>query len=369
MRTFVLRGLALLMLTGICNAASFTPLGDLAGGAFESVARSVSADGSVVVGYSISGAGYQGFRWTPAGGLVGLGFLPNSSRESDAFGVSADGTTIVGWAGFLGAFRWSAGSGLTALGTLIGGNGISVVTQVALAVSADGTAISGYGNSIRGQEAFRWTASGGLTGLDDSPISTFVYTTASGISGDGSTVVGAGSVGAFRVQTPATVLASIGDGQAYGASSDGSVIVGQRGAAGNYQAFRWTSATGQVGLGSLFGLYSSGAAATSADGSVIAGYSASGIGRQAIVWTAPTGMQRLFDILWAQGVTGLDGWTLEEATAISPDGKWIAGFGYNPHGQKEAFVANLAPVPLPGGAWLLGTAIGVIGLRLRKKSV
>lgn len=345
-------------------AASFTPLGDLPGGAFESVARGVSADGSVVVGYSISGADRQAFRWTQAGGLEGLGFLPNGGQQSDAFGISADGETIVGQSGFR-AIRWTSTSGMLALGSFTGGNGITVGTSIALAVSGDGSAITGYGSSVRGFEGFRWTAAGGLTGFTDGSA-TFLYTMPWGISGDGQTVVGAGSVGSFRVEAPRTVLQSIGDGGAYGASWDGSVIVGQRGAAGNYQAFRWTSETGQVGLGSLFGFFSSSAMATSADGAVIAGYSDSSAGRQAVVWTAQTGMQRLFDVLSAQGVTGLDGWRLEAATAMSPDGTWIAGFGYNPLGHVEAFVANTAPVPIPAAAWLLATAIGGLAWRCRR---
>ena len=53
----------ILMVSGAL-AADFIPLGELPGGDDGSVARGVSADGNVVVGYS-SG---EAFRWTRAGG-------------------------------------------------------------------------------------------------------------------------------------------------------------------------------------------------------------------------------------------------------------------------------------------------------------
>ena len=75
----------------------------------------MSANGSVVVGISDSASGFEAFRWTKAGGMVGLGFLPGDV-ESDAFGVSADGSVIVGAAitqvlteHDLGYHSWDAG--------------------------------------------------------------------------------------------------------------------------------------------------------------------------------------------------------------------------------------------------------------------
>ncbi len=61
------------------QAASLTALGDLRGGEFGSEALGVSGDGSVVVGYSTSASGYipQAFRWTAAGGMVGLANRPD----------------------------------------------------------------------------------------------------------------------------------------------------------------------------------------------------------------------------------------------------------------------------------------------------
>ncbi len=78
-------------------------LGDLPGGKFESSAHAVSADGSVVVGEGFSSKGNQAFRWTEKTGMVGLGYLRRSLFEwgkvceSVAYAVSADGSVVVGY--------------------------------------------------------------------------------------------------------------------------------------------------------------------------------------------------------------------------------------------------------------------------------
>src|SRR5688572_12660947 len=93
------------------QGASLTPLGDLPGGTFSSMANRVSNDGSVVVGTSQSTSGLQSFRWTSAGGMVALPNLPDYTHS--ARGVNGDGSVVVGrrFAG-LGAsgeaFRWTS---------------------------------------------------------------------------------------------------------------------------------------------------------------------------------------------------------------------------------------------------------------------
>jgi hypothetical protein len=78
-------------------------------------------------------------------------------------------------------------------------------------------------------------------------------------------------------------------------------------------------------------------------------------------------MQRLFDILLANGATGLDGWTLFKALDVSEDGQWVAGYGINPLGNYEAFLANISPVPIPAVGWLLVPASGALRWLKRKK--
>lgn len=145
---------------------NFIPLGDLAGGDFESHAFGVSADGTVVIGCSESSQGLEAFRWTQGGGMVGLDDLAGGGFESQAHAVSGDGQVVVG--GGLSAdgpeaFRWTAG-GMEGLGDLEGG----IFDSSAHGVSGDGSMVVGVGTAGTGLEAFRWTlASGEMVGLGD----------------------------------------------------------------------------------------------------------------------------------------------------------------------------------------------------------
>jgi uncharacterized membrane protein len=65
----------------------------------------VSADGSTVVGYGISGAGQEAFLWDGVNGMRSLqsvltndlGLDLTGWRLYSATGISADGLTITGW--------------------------------------------------------------------------------------------------------------------------------------------------------------------------------------------------------------------------------------------------------------------------------
>jgi probable HAF family extracellular repeat protein len=70
--------------------------------------------------------------------MNGLGDLPDGSFGSLATGVSADGAVVVGWGNSIGgqeAFRWTNGGGMIGLGDLAGGSFESVAHDV----SSDGT--------------------------------------------------------------------------------------------------------------------------------------------------------------------------------------------------------------------------------------
>jgi probable HAF family extracellular repeat protein len=263
-----------------------------------SAAWGVSADGSVVVGAARNAAGYaRAFRWTAAGGMQDLGTL--GGDESWALGVSADGSVVVGVAWNAAwqqrAFRWTEAGGMQDLGTL-GGN-----SSWALGVSADGSVVVGYAQNAAGDErAFRWTAAGGMQDLGT-------------LGGDQS--------------------------WALGVSADGSVVVGWAyNAAGKSRAFRWTAAGGIQDLGTLGG-DSSWALGVSADGSVVVGYAQNAAGHErAFRWTAVGGMEDL-NTTYAHLLT--NGSVLEMASAISPDGRYIVGQGYNAAtGRWEAFLLD-----------------------------
>jgi hypothetical protein len=84
------------------------------------------------------------------------------------------------------------------------------------------------------------------------------------------------------------------------------------------------------------------------DGQVVVGASGAQF-RDAFVWTQATGMFKLLDYLVGLGVTGLDGWRLDTALAISGDGSTIAGWGVNPEGRVQSWlVDHLPPFPSAG---------------------
>jgi hypothetical protein len=106
-----------------------------------------------------------------------------------------------------------------------------------------------------------------------------------------------------------------------------------------------------VGLGDLpGGGFESAALGDCAEGAVVVGYGSTASGDEAFRWTAGGGMQRLWDLLLAQGVNAAaDGWTrLEGAAGINADGNTIVGSGFR-NGNTEAFVAVI-PTVVPNPA-------------------
>ena len=57
----------------------------------------------------------------------------------------------------------------------------------------------------------------------------------------------------------------------------------------------------------------------------------------------------------------LTGWNLEEAMGLSDDGLTISGWGYNPDGHREGWVAHI-PEPASLGLMLIG-----LGLAFRRR--
>lgn len=331
----------------------FERLGFLPGGAY-SYATRVSADGSVVVGYSTAshtnGVYEEAFRWTKEGGMVRMGAL-TTTTQSFASGISADGSVIVGMS-FQGndaeAFRWNSLGGMVGLGDLPGGSFLSE----ARAVSADGNVIVGHSAMTTGSEAFRWTAATGMVGLGGLTGGRNSY--ANGVSADGETVVGYTNFGGssntafvWKAATGLTPLPHLGttlNTYAQAISADGTTIVGRSVSASGPEAFRWTQAGGMRGLGDIAGgAFSSQANAVSADGRVVAGYGTNGNGQsEAFVWDGFSGIQNLRDVLTYFYTQNLSQVRLDSVLGISADGQTMVGVGRNPAGQTEAWVARLA---------------------------
>ena len=342
---------ALCMLTSSIRAGTFFGLGDLPDGTFTSRAEGVSGDGSVVVGQGSSTSGFEAIRWTGETGMVGLGDLSGGSFSSAANGASGDGSVVVGGgnstSGFE-AFHWTSDTAMVGLSDLPAGT----FNSRAFGISADGEVVAGQGNSAAGFEAFRWTSATGMVGLGDLTGGIF-NSEARGISADGLAIVGASSSAsgteAFQ-WTSGGGMVGLGDvtgGNFYSfaraTSADGSVVVGESESDSGVEAFHWTTDNGMVGLGDLAGgSYFSAANAVSGDGSVVVGRGSTASGDEAFIWDATNGLRNLRDELAATLGAALTGWTLTSAEAISADGRTVVGFGTNPAGNQEAWLAYLA---------------------------
>jgi probable HAF family extracellular repeat protein len=235
-------------------------LGDIAGGATNSTARGISADGNIIVGFGSSAASTAGcgicqeaFKWTADTGIVGLGDLPGGNLDSRANAISGNGHVIVGaGTSVLGTTptMWDD-TGVHNLGYLPQGG--FAAQGVCNAVNYDGSVIVGTSSSVNSTtEAFRWTASGNGGGV----------------------MIGLGDLPGGPFQS-----------QAWAVSDDGQIVVGQATTeggifgAGQSTAFIWDEAHGirdlklvLMGAGlNISGWMLTSARAISADGVVIAG--------------------------------------------------------------------------------------------------
>ena len=107
----------------------------------------------------------------------------------------------------------------------------------------------------------------------------------------------------------------------------------------------------------------------SADGSVVVGFgvlSDSGV-QAAFVWDSANGMRDLQNFLATDLGLDLAGWSLEQAEAVSADGRTIVGYGTNPSGRTEAWIAI---IPEPSTALLLASGLVALamGRRHRRRS-
>ncbi len=348
--------LCLLRAAPASAAATFTPLGDLPLGDFASEHTAVSANGLVAVAKGWSEFGYEAFRWT-SGGITGLGDLAGGDFFSQPSRVNADGSVIVGDSNSglstgpdaREAFRWTSAGGMVGLGDLAGGE----FHSSANGVSANGSVVVGVGTSAPGrQEAFRWTSGGGMVGLGFLPTGGD-SSAAWDVSADGSIVVGENHIGCRLARrsvgrAAAGWLASVTFRRVRLAAAPkpsrptAQSIVGWSFSASGREAFRWTSGGGMVGLGDIpGGGFESLAHGVSADGSVIVGAGFADSGLEAFIWDASSGIRNLRTALMNDYGIPLLGWTLTNARGVSADGLTIVGDGENPEGNLEAWIVTL----------------------------
>ena len=281
--------------------------------------------------------------------------------ETRPIAISADGRVILGetvmfWRGSLHheAFRWTASEGIKHLAwsTSEGifhpgrlplhplyteGDPYNAVYSQASGISGDGSVVVGNSN-FRG---YRWTAEGGMTPF--LPLDDPGWFFPSAVSADGQVTVGRGELdgqlGLYMLKgdNPATLI-RLGEGfDVVGISHDGSTIFGNLNiSSAEQQAFRWTEAEGFVALGNMV------ASRVSGDGSVVTGWSRSDaeIPPQPVRWTLEQGMvpidpsdrfgsvseRNLLDALTGAGID-MGGWVLWDITGISADRRTIMGAG------------------------------------------
>lgn len=368
-RASVALSLATAPIAALAAPPEFRGLGELAGGSVRSTATAVSADGSVVAGYSESENGTEAFRWSLKTGMYGLGTLGGSPFMSNGRAISADGTLIFGDSVAFDldpntvaveAFRWtksaiSPDGFMESLGDLPG----SIAFAHCNGCSADGSVAVGSGTSEASgsgsSEAFRIVGANPIEPLGDLPGGSF-FSVATGVSADGSVVCGhsssvlsgPSSAEMFR-WTESDGMEALGDlpggasnSCALAISADGATIVGYGSDSEGVQAVRWTAQTGIELLGDLpGGFVSARANGVSGDGSVIVGQGHSESGFRAFIWTADLGIRSLRLALQNQYGLDLTNWRLDTATAVSNDGLTIVGWGLNPSGEFEAWRAYL----------------------------
>lgn len=314
------------------------------------VAKSVSADGQVVVGLA-PGGGL--FRWTPS---MGVQSIPGMSGLNVQ--ISDDGQTVVADGG--GIYRWTQATGA-----------VQIASQgIAPAVSADGSVIA----YDVGRDIYRWTSSGTTQIPTTVPGADLTLT---GISADGSTIIGGeaitGSFTPYRWTAAggATSLGSLpgaaADAYALAVSADGNTVYGPAATPeGGYDTFRWTPSTGMQALGvagappNIF-TFPNPYDAT-ADGEVIVGDT---FGR-AFFWRMGYGPGLLKSIVEDEFGFSFGLMHPHAAWGISADGRTIVGSGILPTGHGGFIVHLPHTIPAPGTAALGLACAGVLARRRRR---
>lgn len=316
-------------------ACRFVPVGFTPQGT-GSLALAISHDGLTVAGTASNGGDARGFRWTESGGMKTLPW-----DYLDATTVSADGAKVAG--AISGGFSFRE----------LGGGAFAYSDQNAPIFdgSADGRVLVGRWGSMAMRwvegSAPEWIAPNGAHGRSlGSPL--FQNTSyASGVSADGSVIVGGGGLPAHGGFQEAFIwregVATVGLGtlstaagstsSATAVSPDGLAVVGTSSEPGGSptSGFRWTAATGMQSLGAFT------PEAVSNSGVMVG---RGGNGRAAVMGSS-LGDGDLATLLQGCGIN-LPDWILSQAADITPDGKTLVGWGYNSTtGKKQGFVVYL----------------------------
>jgi len=320
-------------------------LGTLGGNS--SIAYDVS-DNGVVVGRATNAAGQErAFRWEN-GFMRDLGTLGGPS--SSAYAVTPDGLIVVGAAqnsrGQSRAFRWVLNVGMTDLGTLGGNNG-----SWAFAVSDNGNVVVGGSDISTGRpviKPFVWE-NNQMTRLDIGDL----FTDALGVSGAGDLVV-ISSMSDYIPSRTAYLwirplnsdvelppLPGAQEAWAHAISNDGTTIVGSSFDAAGAHAVRWDRSGSQFLVTALDPQRNivSEALDVSRNGGVVVGEFQRQNLSYAFRWLRTRYI--IEDLNTAYASLLRDGSILRAALGISPNGRYIVGWGYNARTRRnEAFLLD-----------------------------
>jgi probable HAF family extracellular repeat protein len=302
----------------------------------EALAYDLGANGFTVIGSTFDG---EAFYWMPSSGVVRLG-------GTQGIAVSRDGRTIVGNAldasGKENAAIWLGGEEWRLLGSFHP-NALPCdhLLSASFGASDDGRVIVGLGwDGCRFARAFRWEESTGMVDLGSTVEGR--SSRANNVSGDGRVVIGwqedqfGFRQGARWVDGRQELLTGPNGivGEARGINTDGSVIVGQNCQPGVQMGWMWRRDGGvtcyppprprPVGFQVLM-------MATSEDGRVVGGAHSFGLESESILWIDGE-PHYLKDYLRENGIPdAFEGWVNTGfITAVSPDGRVLAGYGAGP---------------------------------------
>ena len=327
----------------------------------------LSADGTAAAGNTSDGY-YEACRWSPGEGIVRLGM---SSVEVFGIGagtpaISADGsrisaTIITPDSLHITPGRWTKGTGWEFTMPPFGPGGTTGDLELGSAwnLSGDGEVVVGlYWTSNWRAHACAWTDTGGIVDLGVQNIQG--NSRANAVSGDGAVIAGWSSdeFGSWQptVWTDGVleVLEATGPScEATAVTDDGTRVLGTSHDTVNdlRVATLWTrqgAAWQGAQLGALPGTQGPDQAGecvpkgVSADGRLVVGANVYAIGNMTgFVWTEALGLMSATEFLAAVGVVLPADFVVSQFTAVSADGRVIAGYGNDPTTWGSPFTSFL----------------------------
>lgn len=341
------------------------------------VVRGVSDNGQVVVGELTNGQGRAvGYRWR-AGQPLELFGTYGSPQESFLVGVSGDGnyavgTKMIGPGTRVAAFRMQDLSQPEQLPQFGG-----YVDSQAKATNADGSVVVGYGRSGTGiapEQAFRWTAQGGMQALGFLRPEPGIQSRANAVSADGNTIAGylvalsnSGLSEAF-VWKPTTGMQMLRSPEGSfseagidvgGISNNGRFIVGSHTLDRRLvRGVLWDDGN-PMSLGLYAEAYSVRTKDVTSDGRIVVGDASTEILRTGVVWTSGRGFEALSDFLSRNGVVLPTGSRITTCDSVTDDGMTFGGTMRH-DGRIFGFIAT---IPNVGTSFAL-----VLGLAFTRRS-